>query len=168
MLFENKLVVIKCDLEVDTIPFKRKSFDFIIFNEIFEHLKIDPIGTLKKIHSLLKPGGLFILTTPNLYSIHKIIMFNLGMSFNNAYFEFKKMEKYGYMGHIREYSTKEMRLLLEEAGFKIIKVLYRNYSRFSDNNLIKKMRLVPLAYGLDLFSYIVPKLRFSQVIICKS
>lgn len=71
----------RANMETEKLPFKNNTFDFIIFNEVFEHLRINPILTLKEINRVLKPGGILLLTTPNLYAIHKIFMFNLGKSF---------------------------------------------------------------------------------------
>lgn len=147
--FINKynLVIKKANIETEELPFKTSTFDFIIFNEVFEHLRINPIFTLREINRVLKPGGILLLTTPNLYAIHKIFMFNLGKSFNDAYDEFNKLNVYGYMGHIREYSTKEIRKFLQNTNFKIENVVYRHdYSFFKypgfNNIFIKSMGLV--------------------------
>lgn len=166
---EYQLVIKKCNIETEKVPFKSNTFDFIIFNEVFEHLKINPIFALKEINRVLKPGGILMLTTPNLYAIHKIAMFNLGRSFNDAYYEFNKLKIYGYVGHIREYSTKEVKKFLENTGFKVEKVTYRNnYSFFKyvgfKNNAI--MRLVGLI--VDLLMIVNPYWRRHQVIIAKN
>lgn len=159
--FINKynLPVERCDIETQKFPFKNNSFDFIIFNEVIEHLRINPIFTLKEIHRVLEPGGRLLLTTPNLYAIHKIFMFNLGMSFNDAYDEFNKLNIYGYMGHIREYSVGEVRKFLEKTGFRIENVIYRHdYSFFNYpgfNNIFIKF----LGLMIDLLMMIIPSWR---------
>lgn len=125
------LKVVEANIETEKLPFKDQFFDFIIFNEVFEHLRINPIFTLSEINRVLKKDGVLFLTTPNLYALHKILMFNMGLGFNDAFNEFNKLNIYGYMGHIREYSTKEVSNFLENTGFKIEKVIYRNdYSFF--------------------------------------
>lgn len=124
------LSVKKCNIETEKLPFKNNVFDFVILTEVFEHLRINPIFVLKEIRRVLKPGGTLLLTTPNLYAVHKIFMFNSGLSFNDAYDEFNKLLSYGYAGHIREYSTKEMKKFLENTGFKIEKIMYQNYYSF--------------------------------------
>ena len=50
------LDVKKCDIENEKIPFENDWFDFILFNEIFEHLRIDPIYTLREVNRVLKPS----------------------------------------------------------------------------------------------------------------
>lgn len=151
---KHNLKVIKCDVERDKIPFEDNRFDLIIFNEVFEHLRINPIFTLKELNRVLKPGGTLILSTPNLYSLLTIIRFLLGRGFNDAYNEFEKLYTLGHMGHIREYSTKEIIKFLENTGFEIIEIRYKKY---------KKTGILLF----DLIHHIFPKLRPFQVIISK-
>ena len=151
---KHNLTVIKCDIEKDKLPFEANKFGLIIFNEVFEHLRIDPIFTLKELNRVLKPGGIMILTTPNLYFLGKIIRFLIGRGFNDAYTEFKKLHTLGHMGHIREYSTKEVKQFLENTGFKVIKIEYKIYNKTK----------IPF---LGLACRIIPKWRPFQVIISK-
>ena len=66
---ENGVTVKKCDLEQEAFPFPDQAFDIVIANQIFEHLKqiYRPIG---EVHRILKPGGLFLFSVPNLASLH--------------------------------------------------------------------------------------------------
>ena len=163
---KHNLVVKKCDFEIEKVPFEDNSINLIVFNEIFEHLRIDPIKTLKEVNRVMKPGAIMILTTPNLYSIERIISFNVGKGFNIPYDEFKKLHTIGHMGHIREYSTNEVRQFLENADFRVIDVMYKIYDkRYKDNNKINGKLIAHLL--LDLGYQILPKLRPSQVIISK-
>lgn len=163
-----KFPIEKCNIELKKFPFKDNSFDFIIFLEIFEHLRINPIFTLKEINRVLKSNGILLLTTPNLYAIHKIFMFNLGRSFNDAYDQFDKLKTYGYVGHIREYSTKEVKKFLENTGFKVSDMTYQNYYSFFNyegfkNNLILKMA----GLMVDLLMELNPYWRRHQAFIAK-
>lgn len=162
---ENNLKVIKCDIERDKLPFSSEQFDFIVFNEVFEHLRLDPLKTLREVYRVLKKGGLIMLTTPNLYSLHKIARFNLGGSFNNPLEEFKKVEAFGYMGHIREYSNKEVKELLIYVGFIIKKTIYRKYNNFYNHPYLQFMPLKLLAYLLDRFMDLIPSLKPFQIVI---
>jgi len=158
----HKLTVIKCDVENEQIPFEQNSFDFILFNEIFEHLRIDPIFTLNEMNRVLKSGKIFMLTTPNLYSLSNIVSFFLGRSINDAYEEFEKLHTLGHIGHIREYSTREIKRFLEHAGFEIMEIRYRRYGADLYEPVVR-----PALYILYLFYLINPRWYPMQTIICK-
>lgn len=49
---------------IENAPWEGGSFDAVIFNHSFEHVP-DPLGSLKRAHGLLRPGGLLGLTVPN-------------------------------------------------------------------------------------------------------
>jgi len=157
----------KANIETEKLPYKNNTFDFIIFNEVFEHLRINPILTLKEINRVLRPGGILLLTTPNLYAIHKILMFNLGRSFNDAYDEFNKLNIYGYMGHIREYSTKEVRKFLKNTNFKIETVIYRNDYSFFKYPGFKNIFIKLIGLMVDLLMMVNPYWRRHLAFIAK-
>lgn len=155
---KHKLKVKKCDIEKEPIPYKDNSVNFIIFNEIFEHLRINPIDTLKEINRVLKPGGTLMLSTPNLYSFYTIARFNLGKGINNPYKEFDKLNTLGHMGHVREYSTKEVKEFLHNSGFKVHDVEYSSYGK------VNKPVIGPIASGV---LKVIPKINLFQIIISK-
>lgn len=162
-----ELDIKKANIETEKLPYKNNTFDFIIFNEVFEHLRINPILTLKEINRVLRPGGILLLTTPNLYAIHKILMFNLGRSFNDAYDEFNKLNIYGYMGHIREYSTKEVRKFLKNTNFKIETVIYRNDYSFFKYPGFKNIFIKLIGLMVDLLMMVNPYWRRHLAFIAK-
>lgn len=49
------------------IPFKNNSFDLVLSSESIEHV-LNPDTFLKEIYRVLKPGGIILITTPNLSS----------------------------------------------------------------------------------------------------
>ena len=58
-------------MEQDDFPLDENYFDVVIFTEIFEHLRINPLHTLRESFHVLKPGGTFILSIPNITPIHR-------------------------------------------------------------------------------------------------
>ena len=56
------------DYDVCTGPLPEK-FDLIIAEQVFEHL-LWPYRAGRNIHEMLKPGGLFLVTTPFLLKVH--------------------------------------------------------------------------------------------------
>lgn len=126
-IIENlNLNVVKANIELSKLPFEPDSFDVALFNELFEHLRINPIFTMQEVRRVLKPGGILLLSTPNLTSLKGWI--NLvfrNKAPGNVYMEYLKLEKLGHMGHVREYTTTEVCSFLEQCGFTVKAIIYR-------------------------------------------
>ncbi|MFW5804499.1 MAG: class I SAM-dependent methyltransferase [bacterium] len=120
------LNVIKCDIENEKLPFNDNHFKLIIFNEVFEHLRINPIATLKELNRILHPNGKFIISTPNLYAIENILYYISGKGFDNAYKQFSKLETIGHMGHVRIYTSKQIKKFLKNCGYKVERTMFRD------------------------------------------
>lgn len=119
----------KCDIERDRLPYEDNAFELVLFNEIFEHLRKDIPKTMREISRVLKKEGVLMLSTPNLYSIKGIVNFLFKRkAYSCAHslsHEWLKIEKIGHMGHIREYTAKEVCIFLEDFGFTCEKIFYR-------------------------------------------
>ena len=124
-----KVRLIDCDLDVDRIPENDSFFDCVIMNEVFEHLRINLISSMREIWRVLRPGGQLLLSTPNLRSVRGI--YNLlrrqeaYCSMGGIYENYSYLEKLGVMGHVREYTSKEVMDFLQKIGFEIEGVIYR-------------------------------------------
>lgn len=123
------LEVVRCDVETEPVPFASAEFDAVLLNEMFEHLRIDPIFTLREAHRVLRPGGRLLLSTPNLRSLRglkNLLRHNRGHAVSgDVYRQYEKLETLGHMGHVREYTTREVAEFLERIGFEIERVVYR-------------------------------------------
>ena len=121
------LTVHKCDIEKDRLPLNDASFDVVIFNELFEHLRINPIFTLREVHRILKPGGTMLLSTPNMRSLRGIFNFLVRNKTTSAsiFQEYSKLETIGHMGHVREYTTREVTDFLSKLGFNVTGMIFR-------------------------------------------
>jgi 2-polyprenyl-3-methyl-5-hydroxy-6-metoxy-1,4-benzoquinol methylase len=87
--------------------------DLVISTEVIEHL-YDPKAFLRTAYSVLKPGGLFVVTTP----YHGYLK-NLALAVTGS------MDKHFTVlwdhGHIKFWSAKTLSKALEEAGFRDIR-----------------------------------------------
>jgi SAM-dependent methyltransferase len=137
--------VLKCDIETQRLPFADGCFDAVVFNELFEHLRINPIFTLTEVLRVMKPGGTLMLSSPNLRSLVGIGNFLIK---NRAYScsgdihaEYNKLERLGHMGHVREYTTTEVIEFLAAIGFAVTEIIYRGQFHTRLRNSL--MRLLP-------------------------
>lgn len=124
-----QLEVHPCDIETQPLPFADGTFDTVLFNELFEHLRIQPIHSLREVHRVLRPDGTLLLSTPNLRSfrgLRNLILHNQGHAASaGVYRQYEKLETLGHMGHVREYTTREVSEFLERLGFRIDTIVYR-------------------------------------------
>lgn len=95
--------------------FGRTRYDFIVFADILEHLK-RPDLVLKTFKKCLKRDGRIIISLPNVARLENRLNFLLGR------FDYQEC---GIMhrDHLRFFTLKTGKELIEEAGFEVIKAL---------------------------------------------
>jgi SAM-dependent methyltransferase len=102
-------------------PFEDNSFDVVLGIEIMEHLEA-PRAFLREIHRILKPGGLAVISTPNISSIPSRIFF-LTTGFFDLFVPTNGRLKDAYSaeadGHISPLPNWMVRYFLKEVGFKV-------------------------------------------------
>ncbi len=113
----------------DKIPYRKDTFDYVIGQEIIEHL-VDPDTFLEEAHRVLKPGGTLILTTPNLLSWFQRVLAIFGIlpTFSELSTRHRRVGL-GLLrsiivndqpvGHVRVFTKLGLEDLLEIYGFKI-------------------------------------------------
>ena len=101
------------NMEESRFPYEDNSFEVVLYCEIIEHLLMNPVHTLTEIHRVLKPGGLLVVTTPNVARFGNVLALADGRSIYDPYSGFG-----AYGRHNREYSIEELLHLLEFAGFE--------------------------------------------------
>lgn len=103
------IILSKCDLEKQqTMPFADEYFDVVTMLAVFEHLEKGKLAAqLKEIWRVLKPGGLFVMTTPAAWA--DVILKT--MSFLRA------INSVLYEEHKDTYNFVKITAILETAGF---------------------------------------------------
>ncbi len=122
-----ELRVERCDIEREPLPFDDGQFDCVVFAEVFEHLRVDPLFVLSELNRVMRPGGRLLLTTPNLYSVQNIARFVLGYGTNDPVAAFSQLRHLGHMGHVREYSPAEIRRFLALGNFTVTETGFHHY-----------------------------------------
>jgi glycosyltransferase involved in cell wall biosynthesis/SAM-dependent methyltransferase len=122
------------DVERDRFPFDDLTFDVVLCCELIEHLTEDPLHMLLEANRVLKWGGILVVTTPNIASAFSI---KEAMSGSSPYIYGSYNVKSRADRHSREYTPSDVRLVLESAGFKIVKLFSEDLWHETDESFLK-------------------------------
>ena len=97
--------------------------DLVILQEVIEHIPQPPYVVLEKIRTMLAPGGLLFLTTPNGHRFRNVLYMLAGREIVDIY-------RYpcpgDALGHQHEYTMKQMLWQAREAGFEVRSAIYQD------------------------------------------
>ncbi len=108
------------DAEKDVFPYPDGHFATVVCGELIEHLFEDPMHLMSEVNRILKPGGHFVLTTPNIASLRGISAILQG--YHPGFFHsYLKPAETGETDarHNREYAPREIQQLMECSGFAL-------------------------------------------------
>ena len=122
------------------------SFDAVLFGEVFEHILNHPIGLLREVRRLLKPGGVMILTTPNPATLANAIRVLRGSHSLWGTDDFAASPKIADGSiidngeiHYREYRQDELFKFLKAADFDVVKASYVTTGSAQGEPLFKRI-----------------------------
>lgn len=126
-LFANhpQVRIVENNLEDEPLPFPSDYFDTIALTAVIEHL-FDPISALRKLHRLLKAGGVVIVDTPNIAKWTRRIKLAFGYfpstaSFNEGLlcYDCKTPTDLHDEGHLHYFTFRSLKkIAVERVGFR--------------------------------------------------
>lgn len=119
-----------CDLEKDPIPFDANFFHAAVLSEVAEHIP-PPAFThaLEQIHRVLAPGGVLIVTSPNLVALMNRLIFLVGCS--PFHLPIRSPNYGGGYPHIHLYSAREVAALGRKLGYEVAAVEHHTYFSYA-------------------------------------
>jgi SAM-dependent methyltransferase len=154
-LVRNEIEVIAADLEVAPWPVADATYDFIVFNEVFEHTA-NLLAAFTGINRALKMNGILLMSTPNGMSAASLLRMLTGHLGPGIFGEQRKRVTLGHMGHIREYTPQEVTTFCWQMGFRTDFQIHRGH--FGRDTLAAKIQqLLPTLAPFT--TYVLRKVR---------
>ena len=114
----NGVQIIEGDL-LKALPFSDCAFDVVNCDATIEHLPHSPQHLFTEVKRVLRPNGVFLVTTPNFANLLRRIRFLFGKSPQwdiRDYFD--RGER--FTGHRREFTVSELCTMISLAGFTVL------------------------------------------------
>lgn len=123
------IAVLPWELAHGGCPLAPESQDVVIFGEVLEHLKLPPRRVLRQVLALLRPGGMLLLTTPNIARQANIEKLERGENILEPFREDVPPERdvTDYVSHIREYTVQEVVDLVEGLACRVVDLALCNW-----------------------------------------
>jgi 2-polyprenyl-3-methyl-5-hydroxy-6-metoxy-1,4-benzoquinol methylase len=123
-----------------------QSFDVVIIAQVIEHILNHPLGLIRDLARLMRPGALMILTTPNPATVMGALRALTGRSMlwgTQEFIDQPKIDARGVISqgdiHYREYTNAEIHHLLESAGLHIETSRYLGLGNGNSQSIIKRI-----------------------------
>ncbi|MFH1545490.1 MAG: class I SAM-dependent methyltransferase [archaeon] len=120
-LKENGINFRRIDLNREVLPFKNSFFDFVVAEEVIEHV-FDNERMLEEINRVLKPNGTFICSVPNIGAWYNriLLLFGYVPHFIESGSEKSYGTPYGLIdGHVKAFTKKAFLELLKAHKFEV-------------------------------------------------
>jgi 2-polyprenyl-3-methyl-5-hydroxy-6-metoxy-1,4-benzoquinol methylase len=156
-LRQNNVEPVEWNLCSQDQPFLNQ-FDIIMFSEVIEHLPIPGHLVLERLLLALKPGGLIICTTPNLYRARNVVYMAIGKRmFTNFHYPTDRG-----LGHILEYDEDHLRWQFERAGFEILSLEQKHFPHSPTSVPFRLLSWI----GSPL--YLIPRFRDQHIVVAQA
>ena len=104
------------------IPLLDQSVDTVLSNQVIEHIS-EYRKYLMEVARVMKAEGLFVVSTPNSHCPRNTVLKLFGRKPIMRWSNIRNFPPEKFRGHTQEFSETELRILIENHGFKLIKSL---------------------------------------------
>ena len=140
------------DLLTDEQPL-RDAFDRIFLCEVMAHVPVPPYQYLDRLRLALRPGGVLLVSTPNLHRLRNIALLLAG---REPFGPFAASQPGTWRGNFLDFSASHLRWQLTRAGFADVKIERREFGHRASslsarlaNLALRPLTLIPhLRYNL--------------------
>lgn len=133
----------------DLNPFEQmapESFDVVIIAQVIEHILNHPLGLIRSLADVMRPGGLMIMTTPNpatIMSAMRVLRGRSSLWGTNDFIDEPKIDGSRIISqgdiHYREYTRDELCHMLEGAGLRVEQSRYLGLGDSSTQSTLKRL-----------------------------
>lgn len=134
--------------EKQALPFGENQFDIVSCWENMEHFNFNPVGFIRDLHRVLKPGGEAFITVPNMAKLENRFKLFAGKSIGTPVETYNQFYNYAngrFLGfHWREYVLSELTYLFGTQNFSIVSAghLLTFHHHWSPSALVKIRRML--------------------------
>ena len=151
-LSSHGMSTVQWDLLTDEQPF-REAFDRVFLCEVMGHLPVPPYQYLDRLCRALRPGGVLLVSTPNLHRLRNIALL---LAAQEPFGPFATPEPGTWRGSFLDFSASHLRWQLERAGFAHVTIERREFGHRASspaarlaNLALRPLTLIPyLRYNL--------------------
>ncbi len=134
-------------VEKHRLPFAENQFDLVSCWETMEHFNFNPVGFVRDLHRVLKPGGEAYVTVPNIARLENRIRLLLGKGIGtdiDGYDHYYNHAGGRFLGfHWREYALPELAHLFGSQNFQIVSaghlLTFQNHPHLPASKKIKRL-----------------------------
>ncbi len=146
------------------LPFPDRTFDFVVCNDILEHL-LEPLRILKEANRVLRDDGTIVISVPNhfYWPMRLRLLFGKGIIWRGLLSDHGATDhEWDYM-HIRFFTYKGFRQFLDAAGLRPIRFYwdfgnlahYYNPDRWLEPQLWKRKQGMPISRRAKAGLYVI-------------
>ena len=140
------------------LPAAEPGFDLIVFSEVVEHLHVPAAAALVALKTLLNPGGVILLQTPNAAEV----MNRVALLWGRNPYERLRLTPLN-PGHFREYTLDE---LVDDAGMAEMEVIFSEYRDYFPAQAVRGFH--PVRFLLDRARTLIPSFRAGITVALKA